>query len=118
MKVITERDHILELANWAANFDYLSTMKKDQLSHWELQKLEQIRKFRELDLNTCSSAEVNAVLGCNESFRRRPECNECGKSVDCVVQVGEEPDYESRTAYICEACLLKACALIRQELWK
>jgi len=41
-------------------------------------------------------------------------CGECGKSVDAVIQIGEEPDFESRTAYVCLACLRKAMELLME----
>ena len=40
-----------------------------------------------------------------------PACDECGKEVPCVVQVGEEPDYESATATLCIPCLQSAVKL-------
>lgn len=44
----------------------------------------------------------------------RPTCDECCEKADNVVQIGEEPDYESSTAKICEPCLRKALALIEE----
>ncbi len=41
-----------------------------------------------------------------------PRCDECNKYVAEVVQMGEEPDYESSTAKICAACLMAAMKLI------
>jgi hypothetical protein len=35
-------------------------------------------------------------------------CNECNKECESVVQVGQEPDYESSTARLCKECLYKA----------
>lgn len=40
-----------------------------------------------------------------------PSCDECKKSVPVVVEVGEEPDYESATATICIGCLQAAVKL-------
>ena len=39
------------------------------------------------------------------------KCDECGRQVQAVVQLGEEPDYESATAIICIPCLNEAIAL-------
>lgn len=39
------------------------------------------------------------------------DCDECGEKVDQVVQVGQEPDYESATACICWRCATNAVAL-------
>lgn len=53
--------------------------------------------------------DVDKVIG-NKSWTKT-ECNQCGaKNVD-VVEVGQEPDYESYTADICKPCLVKALAL-------
>ncbi len=41
-----------------------------------------------------------------------PACNECGESKDAVVRVGEEPDYESSTAFVCRDCLSEALGLV------
>jgi len=41
-------------------------------------------------------------------------CHECDARVD-VVQVGQEPDYESATANVCLVCLKKAVALLEQS---
>lgn len=42
------------------------------------------------------------------------KCNECGQDVNITIQLGEEPDYESSTAFICPDCLQKAIKLIKQ----
>jgi len=40
-------------------------------------------------------------------------CDECGDRVDQVVQVGQEPDYESSTACLCWKCAVNAVALFK-----
>lgn len=35
-------------------------------------------------------------------------CDQCERSVDWAIQLGQEPDYESRTALICRDCLKEA----------
>lgn len=58
--------------------------------------------------------QVNAAIG-NKSWTTPPTCSECGDSeADTVVQVGEEPDYESDTAYLCLACVEKLWELVGQ----
>lgn len=39
------------------------------------------------------------------------ECGGCDRKVAIVVRVGERPDYETQTAYLCRDCLLEALAL-------
>jgi len=54
-------------------------------------------------------SEVDSVIG-NGSWTRLT-CSECGQDVDEVVQVGDEPDYESSTAWLCRPCLKSAAEL-------
>ena len=53
---------------------------------------------------------VEAVIG-NRSWTRE-KCDECGASVESIVRLGEEPDYESNTARVCLGCLTKAVELV------
>lgn len=40
-------------------------------------------------------------------------CSGCDrKNAPVLVRVGEEPDYESNTAYLCRECVLAAAALL------
>jgi hypothetical protein len=51
---------------------------------------------------------VNKVIG-NSSWTNTPDCSECGLDDNTPrIQAGEEPDYESQTAYLCEECIKKA----------
>lgn len=54
---------------------------------------------------------VNEIIG-NDSWTAT-FCHECGKSVEEVVQVGQDPDYDSATASICKPCLITALELIK-----
>lgn len=56
-----------------------------------------------------SPEDVNKVIG-NTSWTDCL-CNECGELVEEVVQLGQEPDYDSATANICFPCLKKAVKL-------
>ena len=40
------------------------------------------------------------------------ECSECGNYSDSVVMVGDNPDYDSQTAWLCRECLISALELI------
>lgn len=54
---------------------------------------------------------VDIVIG-NDSWTRVPTCGECGGNLtDFVVEVGEESDYESHTAYLCGACITELTQL-------
>lgn len=50
--------------------------------------------------------DVDRIIG-NSSWTDC-RCSECRKYVECTIMVGEEPDYESETAYLCFPCLEKA----------
>lgn len=50
--------------------------------------------------------DVNRIIG-NDSWTSLT-CDECGKEVDAVVMLGQEPDHDSSTAYICKKCLISA----------
>lgn len=51
--------------------------------------------------------EVDRIIG-NGSWTSN-HCDECGEAAD-TVQVGQPPDYESRTADLCEPCVRRALA--------
>lgn len=54
--------------------------------------------------------EVDYIIG-NKSWTACT-CNECRRDVDAVVRVGDEPDYESSTAWLCSDCITKAAVMI------
>jgi hypothetical protein len=56
-------------------------------------------------------ADVNRVIG-NDSWTDN-RCNECGLSGRSVVQLGDEPDYDSSTVWVCEECLAAAAAVFQ-----
>lgn len=70
------------------------------------------KALAELDPETATAADVAAIIG-NNGWTSPETCSECcDESPRAVVQLGAEPDYESRTAYICRPCLVQALALI------
>lgn len=64
-----------------------------------------------LDPKTATAKEVAAIIG-NNSWAGPDDCHECGKTVECTVQIGQPPDYESHTAQVCLDCLRKAVQLL------
>ena len=38
-------------------------------------------------------------------------CGECNDAVDAVVQIGDEPDYDADTVWVCAKCLERAILL-------
>ncbi len=70
--------------------------------------------LKRLDLETCTAADVDAVIG-NGSWTRI-DCDGCGNKVDTAVTVGQEPDYDSSTATICAVCLQQAVEALAKAL--
>lgn len=62
--------------------------------------------------NPLTAEDANRIIG-NNSWTS-DGCDECGKD-DCenLLQLGEEPDWESRTVNICSDCLNKAIELFK-----
>lgn len=62
-----------------------------------------------------SPDDVNRVIG-NTTWTKIPTCSECG-AIDApfVIEVGETPDYESATVYLCPKCVAAAAELSGQE---
>ena len=95
MKLITERDLIRSV----------SSRWNEQYKHWPPGD-----RLAALDLEVVTADEVAGIIG-NTSWTHI-KCDECGdEDTGAVVQIGQEPDYESCTATICFACLEKALAL-------
>ena len=59
-----------------------------------------------IQANPTTEDEIAEIIG-NRSWTDN-YCDECGKDSDVLIEVGQEPDYESATAYICPNCLQKA----------
>ena len=55
--------------------------------------------------------DIDQIIG-NGSWTKL-ECDECGTIVDAIIQLGQEPDYESSTASVCFDCLKAAIKLSR-----
>lgn len=110
VKLITERTQVREVATrWASSYQKNGRYGRDP----EMQAI--IKALAELNAETATAADVAAIIG-NNAWVGPQKCHECGAVVDVAVQVGEEPDYESRTATLCIACVEKALALMRPNV--
>jgi hypothetical protein len=58
--------------------------------------------------------DVDRVIG-NKSWTEVGECDECRKASEALIMLGEEPDYDSHTAYICINCLQSAMIKINSH---
>ena len=69
-------------------------------------------KLRELGPHPDPDA-VDAAIG-NSSWTDLWRCDECDSQAAVIVRLGEEPDYESSTAYVCLPCLRKAVGMAEE----
>lgn len=70
-------------------------------------------KLANLDGLTATPEDVKAIISdvyWNWIFKR---CSECNNYVPNVIMLGEEPDYDSSTVYICFDCFKKAVELLK-----
>lgn len=82
-----------------------------QYRHWDdVRKQDILTQLKALEKPIDASA-VNTIIG-KDSWTQ-VKCDECGQSVELVVQLGQEPDYESATACICVKCLKAAVKLAK-----
>lgn len=108
MKVITQRDLILEVCTrWKEQYG-----DRMEMPHFE-NKRKTYDRLLKLDLHNCTAEDVNRTIG-NDSWTSLT-CNECGKTTDWLVQVGEEPYDESSTAHLCKACAKQVAMLVQEK---
>ena len=84
-ELITERDRIRTVADrWGEQYGK---------PYWKNDEEKQAirRKLIALNKETCSAADVEAIIG-NDSWCRL-ECDTCDADATSVVRMGDEPDY-------------------------
>jgi hypothetical protein len=104
MQLVTKRDKITNIAQaWKRQYygggKWGDSMRGSTRDVWEQLKA----------LSDATEPSIAAIIG-NDSWTRN-ECTECGQDVDVLVQMGEEPDWESSTINACPQCLRKALEL-------
>lgn len=108
MKLINARVEIREVsAKWKAQ--YCHQGKWSTTLNGDTQRI--YDKLAQLNVETATPAQVEKIIG-NNSWAGDQSCDECGEKVKAVIQLGDEPDYESHTAEVCADCLRKALALM------
>lgn len=106
MKLITEREKIRGVAaEWRRQYGPGEPYSRDK------DKQEIQRKLDALDPEKATGDDVERIIG-NRTWTAVGECDECKRLTTALVELGDEPDYESSTAQICQECLLKALRLI------
>lgn len=109
MKLLTSQ----LLASAAAERWKVAYLKKDGTWQDTIFGSSKLTHEKLVALGPCPKPEqVTEAIG-NESWVDL-KCDECGQLVNEVMQVGQEPDYESSTAMICRECLKQAAVEIEQ----
>jgi hypothetical protein len=107
MRLMTEREQLRWVAaSWARQ--YPRGGRSTAPDKAAIQKL-----LDALDVERATADDVASIIG-NTSWVQPKECNECGVESWLTVELGEEPDYESRTAFVCVGCLRAALVLAEQ----
>lgn len=57
--------------------------------------------------------QVEQIIG-NKSWTSL-RCDECQKESEIVIEIGETPDFESRTANVCIECIEKALSILKER---
>jgi len=110
MHIITRRDKIKGAP--AAYQQQYSTMLQRQRMHGAGTFQQALDKLNALDTNTCTAKDIADIIG-NDSWTDL-KCDECNTKVDTVVQLGQDEDYDSRTAYVCQECLYDALSKLEE----
>ena len=104
MKLITIKSQVLGVRDrW-----------KRQYPNAKGEKLEILKKLKKLDLNIATPEDLEKIIG-NSSWAESSRCSECDKYYNEIIELGEEPDCESATAWICKDCLQKALKLFKEK---
>lgn len=104
MELMTQRDRIRTIVErWEYAYKGGISVKFGQ------DKADILDRLKKLDLETADAKTVNEIIGNNKWTTAK--CSECAGIVSDVVMVGENPDWESNTAYLCQKCAKRALSL-------
>lgn len=110
MKVESQRERIRTVAE-----RWRSAWGSETHRRLNPERLALADKLEALGLETATKEQVDSVIG-NRGWSMPMTCDECSADDGRpVVQLGNEPDYDSNTAWICSACLQQALLLISKE---
>jgi hypothetical protein len=76
----------------------------------ERSRADVLRELKGLNLDTVSPKEIVRILG-NDSWIVPPTCGECGARGVPTVEIGDELDQDSNTAFLCNDCIIRAALL-------
>lgn len=104
MKLITRQSKANEAADqWQLHYSPDRWPDKQKIAE----------KLRSLG-DTPNPDDVDRIIG-NGSWTKPGKCDECGKDSGSVIQLGEEPDHESHTTWLCELCMREAIPLFKKR---
>ena len=104
VKIIGQREQIKGIAaRWRLQYP---------TGQWGADKEDIYRRLAALDDDVATAKEVAEIVG-NNSWCGTQGCDECDRQFDTIMQLGQEPDYDSHTLNICFGCLEKATAMAR-----
>ena len=107
--LMTERDRVRDVAElWRKTYQRNGAFPKQDDRY--IDKGAAYASLLGLDLETCSAADVEAIIG-NRSWTSL-RCDACAADVAAVIIVGQAPDLESNSVSRCVACLREAAALV------
>jgi len=102
MNLTTKREIIRRVpAHWRQTYT--------PFQKWDDSKGKIAKELDRINVETATEDDIERIIG-NRSWTRMT-CDECKKEVDALIQVGEPPDYESRTAQLCPECVRAAFSL-------
>lgn len=107
MRVLDEHARVRDaIQDWINSYGLTATYGADKRGR-------QIGKeLLALNQATATADEVAEIIG-NDSWSGKLSCGECGTKTWDIIEIGERPDYESATAYLCSDCLRKALVLLK-----
>lgn len=109
MIILNERNQVKQaIKDWCLHYGLTRTYPMDKRGRKVGEEL------MALNPETATAKDVAEIIG-NTLWAGPRCCSECGSETWDCVQLGEPPDYESATAWICKDCLKKALQLFGDE---
>ena len=110
MKIITKRDQIKGIIK-SFRDAYGESLDKPSWVHGKTRG-DLLQELKTLNLDHATDKEIYNILDRDWVSLR---CNECGLWGGKVIQLGEEPDYESNTVWVCIDCIKKALKILTSQ---
>jgi hypothetical protein len=76
--------------------------------------VDRVQAVQRIGVETITLEQAEEIIG--HVVWTRTHCDDCGSCESIVVQVGDEPDYDSATACLCLGCAEEAARMLRQAV--